>query len=156
LRLQIISVGRISDPHFQEACSLYTGRIRKYANFSWTVVREERVSPRGNKDYILRTEGKRIREKLPPGSFSVMLDERGHWVSSEAFARLLEKWSNEGQREIVFVLGGPYGLSPEVKSTADHLLSLSPMTLPHGMALLVLLEQIYRAFTIMRREPYHK
>ncbi len=156
MRLRIISVGRIADPYLQQAGAVYTDRIRRYGDLVLTVIREERISPQGKEDYIRRAEAKRIREKLPPEAYTVMLDERGRGVPSETFARLLESWSNGGQKEIAFVLGGPYGLDAELKKTADHLLSLSPMTLPHGIAWVVLLEQIYRGFTILRREPYHK
>ncbi len=156
MRVRIISVGKISNPYFQQACTVYADRIRRYGELGLTVVREERISASGKKDYILRAEGKRIREKLSPDAFSVILDEHGRELTSEAFARALGKWSGGGRKEIVFVLGGPYGLDPDLKRKADDLLSLSPMTLPHGIALLVLLEQIYRGFTILRGEPYHK
>ena len=135
---------------------MYEERIRRYADLNLVVVPEERVLYKGKKDYILNREGRRIREKLRPGVFAVALDERGKPLSSEGFARSLEKWSDSGSREIAFLLGGPYGLEEALKEEADFRLSFSPMTLAHGMARMLLLEQIYRAFTLLRGEPYHK
>ncbi len=135
---------------------MYEERIRRYADLNLIVVPEERVLYRGKTDYILNREGQRIREKLRPEVFVVALDERGRSLSSEGFARSLEKWSDSGSREIAFLLGGPYGLEEALKEEADFRLSFSPMTLAHGMARMLLLEQIYRAFTLLRGEPYHK
>jgi 23S rRNA (pseudouridine1915-N3)-methyltransferase len=155
-RLALIFVGRTSDRFMREGWELYEGRIRRYADLNSVEVPEERVPYRGRKDYILKQEGRRIREKLPDHAFVVALDERGKSLSSEGFALALEKWSNSGGREIAFLLGGPYGLEEGLKDGADFRLSLSPMTLVHGMARMLLGEQIYRAFTLMRGEPYHK
>ena len=135
---------------------MYEERIRRYADLDLVVVPEERVLYKGRKDYILNQEGRRIREKVRPDVFGVALDEGGKPLSSEGFARSLEKWSDSGSREIAFLLGGPYGLEEALKEEADFRLSLSPMTLAHGMARMVLLEQIYRGFTLLRGEPYHK
>ena len=154
--LTLIFVGRTSDNFIKEGCAAYEGRIRRYADLNLVVIPEERVLYKGKKDYILNQEGRRIREKLRPDAFTVALDENGKSLPSEGFARSLEKWSDLGSREIAFLLGGPYGLEDVLKRRADFCLSLSPMTLAHGMARLLLLEQIYRAFTILRGEPYHK
>ena len=156
MRLTLIAVGRIAEPFIREACDLYTERIRRYARFSLTVVTEERVSSAGRKPYILRREGEKIRTRLPGDAVIVALDERGKALTSEAFARLLEKWSHMGTKEVAFILGGPYGLEETLRNEADHCLSLSSMTWPHGIARMLLLEQIYRACTLLRGEPYHK
>lgn len=156
IRLTLIFVGRSIDRYLREGCQVYEERIRRYADLNPVPVPEERVPSRGKIGYILRQEGRRIRERLPAGAFSVALDERGKQLSSEAFARSLEKWSLSGSGEIAFILGGPYGLEEAVKKEAGCTLSLSPMTLTHGIARLLLCEQIYRAFTLLRGEPYHK
>ena len=156
IRLTLIFVGRSTDRHLREGCQVYEERIRRYADLNPVPVPEERVRSKGKIDYILQQEGRRIREKLPPGAFTVALDERGKQLSSEAFARSLEKWSSSSSGEIAFILGGPYGLEEAVKKEADCSLSLSPMTLTHGMARMLLCEQIYRAFTLLGGEPYHK
>ena len=154
--LTLIFVGRTSDNFIREGCGAYEERIRCYADLNLVVVPEERVLYKGKKDYILNQEGRRIREKLRPDAFTVALDENGKCLPSESFAHSLERWSDLGSRETVFFLGGPYGLENALKKEADFCLSLSPMTLAHGMARMLLLEQIYRAFTILRGESYHK
>ena len=154
--LTLIFVGRTSDNFIKEGCGVYEERIRRYADLNLVIVPEERVLYKGRKDYILNQEGRRIREKVRREVFGVVLDESGRLLSSEGFACSLEKWSNSGSREIAFLLGGPYGLEEALKEEADFRLSLSPMTLAHGMARLLLLEQIYRAFTLLWGEPYHK
>ena len=154
--LTLIFVGRPADLYIREGCTVYAERIRRYADLNAIGVPEERVPAKGKIQYILQQEGKRIREKLRPEAFPVALDEKGELLSSEAFAGSLESWSGSGSKEIAFLLGGPYGLEEGLKKGAGFRLSLSPMTLPHGMARMLLLEQIYRAFTLLRGEPYHK
>ncbi|MBI4495837.1 MAG: 23S rRNA (pseudouridine(1915)-N(3))-methyltransferase RlmH [Deltaproteobacteria bacterium] len=154
MQLTLISAGRSAEPFVREACRLYAERIRRYALLRLIEVPEERV--RGKREYVLRREGSRLREKLPPGSWVVALDEGGQALSSLDFARLLEGRLRGGQREVSFLVGGPYGLDPALKEAADFRLALSSMTLSHGLAKVLLLEQIYRAFTILRGEPYHK
>jgi 23S rRNA (pseudouridine1915-N3)-methyltransferase len=155
-RLALISVGRSADSHIREGCQMYEERIRRYADLTLIWVPEERVPARGKIAHILRQEGQRVRDRLPPGAFTVALDEKGKLLASADFARSLEKWSSSGSREVAFLLGGPYGLEESLKQEADCRLSLSPMTLAHGMARMLLLEQVYRAFTLLRGEPYHK
>ena len=156
MRLTLISVGKNAEPFVRDACADYAARIRRYADLVLTVVSEERVAAAGKKDFILREEGRRIRGKIPPAALRIALDERGRNFTSEAFSRLLEGWMATGVRGAAFLLGGAYGLDEALKEEADVRLSLSPLTLTHGMARMVLLEQLYRAFTLIRKEPYHK
>jgi 23S rRNA (pseudouridine1915-N3)-methyltransferase len=156
IRLTLIFVGRAADSYIREGCQVYEERIRRYADLALIWVPEERVPSKGRIPYILQQEGRRIRDKLSPGAFIVALDEKGKLLSSEAFAHSLEKWSGSISKEIVFFLGGPYGLEESLKKEANLSLSLSPMTLAHGMARMLFLEQLYRAFTLLRGEPYHK
>jgi 23S rRNA (pseudouridine1915-N3)-methyltransferase len=156
LRLSLVSVGKVLEPFVREACAIYAAKIRRYANFNLIVVPEEKIPSQGKREYILRQEGRRIREKLRPNVFTVAVDERGKSLSSEAFARCLGKWGNSGLKEVTFFVGGPYGLDAALRAEADFCLSLSAMTWTHGLARMLLLEQIYRAFTILRGEPYHK
>jgi len=156
VRLTVISVGKNAETFVRDACDVYAARIRRYGVLNLTVVPEERVAAQGKKEFILRQEGRRIRDKIPNPALQVVLDEKGKKISSLDLARLLEKWSAAGVRDLAFILGGAYGLDEPLKDEADFCLSLSAMTLTHGMARMFLLEQIYRAFTLMRKEPYHK
>ena len=156
MRLTLVSVGKLSEPFIQEGCEFFAERIRRYAALNLIVVPEEKIPSRGKREYIREQEGRRIRAKIRPEVFTVLVDERGNSLSSEAFARSLETWSSSGLKEVAFILGGPYGLDDSLKEKADFRLSLGSMTLTHGLAKMLLLEQIYRAFTILRGEPYHK
>lgn len=100
-------------------------------------------------------EGQKIIDSLTPSDFVVLLDERGKQYSSVEFSSFIEKQMLSGRRKTVFVVGGPYGFSKEVYERADSLLSLSKMTFNHEMVRLFFTEQIYRAMTILRGEPYH-
>ncbi|MDH4266214.1 MAG: 23S rRNA (pseudouridine(1915)-N(3))-methyltransferase RlmH, partial [Deltaproteobacteria bacterium] len=141
------------EPFIRDGCAVYVERILRYADLQLIVVPEERIPGKGKREYIIHQEGLRIREKISSAGFMVVLDERGKFLSSETFALFLEKNSS---KKISFILGGPYGLDDSLKKEADFRLALSPMTLVHSMARLFLLEQIYRAFTLLRGEPYHK
>jgi len=156
VRLTVISVGKNAEAFVRDACAEYAARIRRYGDLNLTIVPEERIPVRGKKDFILRQEGQRIRNKIPPSAFRVVLDERGRILSSLEFARFLEKWQAAGFRDLVFILGGAYGLDESLKQEADFRLALSSLTLTHGMARMILLEQMYRAFKLIRQEPYHK
>jgi len=153
LHLTLIAVGRIKEPFIRDGCAVYVERILRYADLQLIVVPEERIPGKGKREYIIHQEGLRIREKISSAGFMVVLDERGKFLSSETFALFLEKNSS---KKISFILGGPYGLDDSLKKEADFRLALSPMTLVHSMARMFLLEQIYRAFTLLRGEPYHK
>jgi len=154
--LTVVAVGKLAEPFSREGCDFFAEKIRRYASLDLIVIPEERIPSRGKREYILRQEGGRIGEKIRPGVFTAAVDERGKLLSSEAFAHLLETWSSSGLKEVFFIVGGPYGLDDSLKEKANFRLSLSSMTLTHGLARMVLLEQIYRAFTILRGEPYHK
>jgi 23S rRNA (pseudouridine1915-N3)-methyltransferase len=103
-----------------------------------------------------RRESESLEKKVPPGSTLIALDERGDELSSRAFADLLKKLQVRGTRVVTFILGGPDGLAEDLRERADHVLSLSQMTWSHEAARVLLLEQLYRAFTIIRGYPYHK
>lgn len=156
MHLTLIAVGHISEPFIRQGCQIYEQRIGHYVNFRSLIIPEEKIKEEKKKEIILRTEGQRIRAKLPKGAFKVILDEKGKLFTSEGLASFLNKLSQEQKKEIVFILGGPLGLEEGLKKESDLLLSLSSLTLTHGLARMLLLEQIYRAFTILRGEPYHK
>lgn len=156
MKLQLLSVGRLSAPFLREGVDEYAGRIARYLPFSCAELREEKgggrkVDPR----FIREREGEQILARVPQGAFAVVLDEQGRAHSSQQLAGLIEEHMVAGTPEVVWIIGGPYGLSAPVKRRADLLLSLSAMTFTHQMARLFLLEQIYRALTIIRNEPYH-
>lgn len=129
----------------------YSSRIKRYLPLELVEVREARST--GKTQEVARAEGGRIRSRLGPG-FVVALDERGRGFTTGGFAGLMERLMNEGRKRVSFVVGGPWGLDPELRAEADLVMRLSELTLPHELARVVLAEQVYRAMTVIRGEPY--
>ena len=159
MQVHIIAVGKIKEKYLQLGISEYEKRLRPYVKLNIVEIAEEKRtghhSPSDQKQ-IKEAEGLRILGSIPEDSFVIVLDVGGvHW-SSEALADAFRKWEITGKNQIAFVIGGDLGLSHAVLSRSDLRLSLSTMTFTHPMARLLLLEQVYRAFRILRGEPYHK
>lgn len=158
MRIHIIAVGKIRERYIGDGVEDFIFRLRPYLNVTVTEIPEERTKESKNVAiyHICQKEGERIRNAIIPGAYVWALDPAGKVYSSTSFAERIEKCEIDGPHTIVFIIGGSYGLSPEIKKQADELLSLSPMTFPHQIARFILLEQLYRAFRIIRGEPYHK
>jgi 23S rRNA (pseudouridine1915-N3)-methyltransferase len=153
-RATIVAVGRLKG-WTAEGCDDYFARLRRYFPVEVVEVPEEDMNRR-TAEQVLAAEGQRLLKRLPDGAHAVALDRvRGKSLSSEDLARKLGSLGTSGRSHVAFVLGGPLGLSTEVLRRADDLLSLGPITLPHALARVVLLEQLYRAVKIGRGEKYH-
>jgi 23S rRNA (pseudouridine1915-N3)-methyltransferase len=152
MRIAVLAVGRLR-PAFREACDEYLARLRRYDE----VVERELKEAAAAKPAVdrVKDEGRRLLAAVPDGGTVVVLDRRGTAWTSEALARQVERW-RVGARRLALVIGGSDGLDPELLDRADHRWSLGPLTLPHELARVVVLEQWYRAGTILRGEPYHK
>jgi 23S rRNA (pseudouridine1915-N3)-methyltransferase len=154
MKLCLLCVGRLSLKYLREGAADYEARIQRYMPLRIVELKEEK-SAKNDPVFIRMQEGRRILDKVSDGSFVVALDEKGRSLSSEGLAALLEKHMLQSTGELTLIIGGAYGLCDAVKKRADLMLSLSDMTLTHQMARLLLLEQLYRGFTIVRNEPYH-
>ncbi|MBC7266869.1 MAG: 23S rRNA (pseudouridine(1915)-N(3))-methyltransferase RlmH [Coriobacteriia bacterium] len=154
MRIFVVAVGKLKEPYFQAAAEEYLKRLRPYAEVRVVEVPDQDLA-RGE-ERARRTEAEAVLRALPEGAHVVALDARGVQRSSEEFAERLSALALEGRSSIAFVVGGSAGLDPVVLERADETLSLGKMTLPHQLARVVLLEQIYRAFRIARGEPYHR
>ncbi|MCI0695636.1 23S rRNA (pseudouridine(1915)-N(3))-methyltransferase RlmH [candidate division KSB1 bacterium] len=155
LHLRLIAVGKLRGSIWLPAAAEYEKRLQHYANFDFVEVRD--AVGKGLPDHAARTEeGKMITQALEAGNYLVALDREGKSLSSEQLAQILRRQIDAGIRKMDFVVGGPVGLDAQIIAKANLRLSLSAMTLPHELARVVLLEQLYRAFTILRGEPYHK
>lgn len=143
MKITVVAVGRIKEPYVRAAIDDYAGRVRRYVSF------EEREIEDGSDDELAASIRRAAREATV-----VPLDSRGAELDSHGFSRLLEKLGRRGKGDIAFAIGGKAGLGPKGLALGGEVLSLSRMTLPHRLARLVLTEQIYRAFTIARGEPY--
>ncbi|MEW6434849.1 MAG: 23S rRNA (pseudouridine(1915)-N(3))-methyltransferase RlmH [Myxococcota bacterium] len=151
MKLTFLSVGKDRSGLFAPGVAEYARRLSHVAKVALIELHESRASGvKGKED-----EGAALLSKLGPRDVLVALDERGKALSSVDFAKWLGQQVDQG-RDVAFAVGGDEGLSDEVRQKAGLVLSLSAMTLPHRLARLVLLEQVYRAFSILRGEPYHK
>lgn len=146
LKITVIAVGKLKERFWRDACAEYLKRLEGYCKLA---VRE---IPDSNMDQ----EATLILEVLPEKAPIIMLDIQGKPTSSEQLATMIEHYTVEGISHLAFVIGGSDGLARQVKERAAKRVSFGPITLPHNLARVVLLEQIYRAFKIMRGEPYHK
>jgi 23S rRNA (pseudouridine1915-N3)-methyltransferase len=155
LKLRILCVGRLSESYLREGCALFAERVRRYLPLAIEELKEQKAASRGDLPRAIVAEGEQLLARIPGGAFVVVLDERGRELASTGLAGLLEQHMVAGTNELVLVVGGAHGLSEVVRQRADLLLSLSLMTFPHQVVRLLLLEQLYRGFTIIRNEPYH-
>lgn len=155
MRVQTLSVGRVRGA-LADVVEEYETRVARYFGFAAVTVPEEKHRGTGDAERVRAEEGERLLRRLVPGWELIALHREGEPWSSARLARHLEELAVRAAPGTCFVVGGAYGLSPELLPRAQHHLSLSAFTLPHDLARLVLAEQLYRAGTIIRGEPYHK
>ena len=160
LSVQLICVGKLKERFYQDACAEYCKRLSSYCKLNIVELPEAKLpaSPTlGDIAGALEKEGDAIRKKLPDSAVLVALCIEGETCSSKALSRQFEAWQlHASAKHLVFLIGGSYGLHPSLKREADLRLSMSPMTFPHHLARVMLLEQIYRAFKIAEGSSYHK
>jgi len=155
VKLRLLCVGRLSESYLREGCALFAERVRRYLPLAIEELKEQKAAGRGDLPRAVMAEGEQLLARIPGGAFVVVLDERGRGLTSTALAGLLEQHMVAGTAEWVLVIGGAHGLSEGVRQRANLLLSFSSMTFPHQLVRLLLLEQLYRGCTIIRKEPYH-
>lgn len=153
-KIQIICVGKTQHDYLKTGIEQFEKKLRRICNLKWTTVKEADYS-RGTTSQWRKEEGKRILKALPESHFIFACDEKGRQFSSISFANKLTQLNNAGHSQCCFLIGGAFGLSDEIVSKANLKLSLSTMTFTHQMVRLFLIEQIYRAFTIINNEKYH-
>jgi len=151
MKLRVLWVGKSRESWVKEALGDYTGRIRRYSPLELVEVRDEKGA---EAEEMRRRECERLEKQIPPGATLILLDERGEQMDSPGLAAFIGKQRDGGSSDLVFVIGGAYGFSEEFRCRGK-LLALSRMTFTHQMVRVFLLEQIYRAFTILNGEPYH-
>ena len=154
MKVEIVGLGKVRDKHCRALVDEYVGRLRHYTTIEHTELREVRVTRTPAE--ALSEEADKLRRRCGPDTVRIAMDERGELLTSVQLAQRIEGWRDRGTRHIAFFLGSAYGLDPEFVGECEHRLALSPMTLPHELARVMLAEQLYRAMTILRGEPYHK
>jgi 23S rRNA (pseudouridine1915-N3)-methyltransferase len=155
VKLNLLCVGRLTLPYLNEGCAEFAGRLKRYLPLVIQEIKEHKTGRKQDLRRIISTEGEALEQKIPSGAFVIALDQSGKRMSSEKLADLMNDHMVQSIPEWTLLIGGPYGLSDSLRQRADLVLSLSPMTLTHQMARLLLLEQLYRCCTIIRNEPYH-
>ena len=155
MNIKLIAVGKTDNPALQQLISTYEKRLSYYINFDLQLLPDIKNSKSLSEEQQKIKEGELILSYVEPSHHLVLLDERGKEYTSIAFADELQKKMNTGIKQLTFVIGGPYGFSQAVYQRANSKLSLSKLTFSHQMIRLFFVEQLYRAFTILRNEPYH-
>lgn len=148
-------VGRTATPYLREGIEEYRKRVNRYIPFEIVELPDVKTSRKLTEEKQKLAEGEMMLARIAPGDHVVLLDERGKHLTSREFAADIQQKAITLPRQLVFVVGGPYGFSPQVYERANEKLSLSKMTFPHEMVRLFFTEQLYRACTIARNEPYH-
>jgi 23S rRNA (pseudouridine1915-N3)-methyltransferase len=156
VKIIIISVGKTKERWIEEGVSHYRKLLKKHAELQLVEIKGEKITKSKATEDILDTEAERVLKHLDTTSLSIALDRKGKKLSSEDFAAWLGEKLSLGQGEFTFVLGGALGLSGEVLNACRSRLSLSQMTFTHEMSLVILLEQLYRALSILKGTSYHK
>lgn len=155
MKITLLTVGKTDVKWVREGLELYASRLSHYIPFSVDEIPELKNVSALSKDQIKEKEGELILKKVKAQDDVILLDEHGKEYRSVEFAALLEEKISRGGRDMVFVIGGAYGFSAAVYARANSKMSLSKMTFSHQMVRTIFTEQLYRAFTIMRGEPYH-
>lgn len=155
MTIKIIAVGKTDNAELRYLISMYANRLEHYVGFDLEVVPDIKSSKNATEILQKEKEGEAILKRLKPTDRLILLDERGKQYSSLGFADYLQKHMSGGTKQLVFAIGGPYGFSDALYQKAMAQLSLSQMTFSHQMVRLFCVEQLYRAFTILKNEPYH-
>ena len=159
MNIKVLCVGRLKEKFYMEACAEFKKRISRYANIEIAEVADEKapeqLSP-ALMEQVKNAEGQRLMDRLLPGEYLIAMDIRGKELTSPEISVLMEEVMQSGKSRVAFAVGGSLGLSDAVLQRADKRVSFGKPTFSHQIFRVMLLEQIYRAFKIMRREPYHK
>ena len=159
MNITIVCIGKLKERYWTEAIQEYSKRLSKYCTLTINELKEEKApdNPSAAEEIAVKeAEGKNILKQIKKDAFVIVLEIKGKELTSEALAEKIEGLGIDGKSDVVFVIGGSIGLSEEVLARADFRLSFSRMTFPHQMMRVILLEQIYRSFKIIRNETYHK
>ena len=155
MTIKLLAIGKTDNKQLQALIDDYQKRLGFYVKFEFEIIPDLKKAKNLSEEQQKQKEGELILNKLNATDVLILLDENGKELDSVAFSNYLQKHMNSGIKRLVFVIGGPYGFSPDVYKKATGKLSLSKMTFSHQMIRLFVIEQLYRGFTILRNEPYH-
>ena len=156
MQLLLMLVGKTKNSLCSQGIVEYQRRLQRYFTCEIREIKEEKPGKRETSPAFCQRQAPRLlNEFQKPAGLKLLLDERGRKMHSRDFAAFLQRLMTSSPQRLIFFCGGPFGYDPSLREAADHLISLSPMTFPHELARLLLFEQIYRAMTIIKNEPYH-
>ena len=155
MKIKLLAIGKTDDKNLQNLIETYKNRLKHYINFEIEIIPDLKNVKNLSEAQQKEKEGTLILKRLNATDVLILLDEKGKEFRSVAFSQFLQKKMNAGIKQLVVVIGGPYGFSEAVYEKSQGKISLSKMTFSHQMIRLFIVEQIYRAFTILKKEPYH-
>ncbi|MBS9774639.1 MAG: 23S rRNA (pseudouridine(1915)-N(3))-methyltransferase RlmH [Tenacibaculum sp.] len=155
MKIKLLSIGKTDSKELQKLIEVYKNRLKHYIKFEFEIISDIKNAKNLSEQQQKEKEGELILSKLQDTDELILLDDKGKLFTSIDFSQYLQKKMNSGIKQLVFVIGGPYGFSENVYNKAKGKISLSKMTFSHQMIRLFIIEQIYRGFTILRNEPYH-
>lgn len=156
MHIEIFCIGENKFPYLRKGEADYLSRLSRYCKVHFACVPGTKMVSSLSPSAIQKRDWEILKNAMPKRKWCVVLDEKGKEYTSEEFAEILQKWQSQGISTVFFAIGGPFGLGETASKEADFVLSLSKMTFPHELVRLILLEQLYRAFTILQGEKYHK
>jgi 23S rRNA (pseudouridine1915-N3)-methyltransferase len=155
LKIKLLVIGKTDEKSIQTLIDKYTKRIQAFISFDFIVIPDIKNTKKLSESLQKQKEGDLILSKINKSDFVILLDEKGQELTSQKFANFLQKKMNAGIKNLIFVVGGPYGFSDEVYKRANQKIALSQMTFSHQLVRVVFTEQLYRALTIINNHPYH-
>lgn len=155
MQIKLLAIGKTDNKQLQILIDDYQKRLGFYIKFEFEIIPDLKKTKNLSEEQQKQKEGELILNKLSPTDVLILLDENGKQLDSVGFSGYLQKQMNSGIKQLVFVIGGPYGFSQEIHNKASGELSFSKMTFSHQMIRLFVIEQLYRGFTILKNEPYH-
>ncbi|MEQ8704708.1 MAG: 23S rRNA (pseudouridine(1915)-N(3))-methyltransferase RlmH [Phaeodactylibacter sp.] len=155
MKIELWAIGKTSERYLETGIEVYTKRLKHYLKFEFRILPDVKKAGKLSPEQLKEKEGELVLKALQPGDLLLLLDERGKRVTSTGFAEFINHKLQLSHRRIIFLIGGAFGFAPDLYQKADHKISLSDMTFSHQMIRLFMVEQIYRAMTILNNEPYH-
>ncbi len=155
MKIRLISIGKTDEKEIQKLIEKYMKRLQHYVTFQFEIIPDLKNRKNLSIEQQKIEEGKQILQKITPSDITILLDEKGKQFTSVGFAEELQKMFNSGNKQVNFIIGGPYGFAEEVYTAAHKKIALSTMTFSHQMVRIFFVEQVYRAMTIIKNENYH-
>lgn len=155
MKITLLAISKTNEAYLSEGIDIYEKRLQHYCKFTRVEIPDLKNAKNLSKDQQKQKEAELLLAKISPQDFVILLDEIGKEMSSLQFSETLNKWMNQGVGHAIFIIGGPYGFDQKMYERANAKISLSQMTFSHQMIRLFFVEQLYRAFSILKNEPYH-